>query len=220
VIDGVYGGHGEQPAWPLAPLIRGFHPGTFQYPTDLAKAKALLVQAGVEEGAELKLTMESGVQLARSAAQLLQANLAEIGITLTIELVDLTTFTALYYGDMPAQERPNLMWWGWWPDYNDAWNHLYPQISCDAWGSKGANAGFYCNEEAEALLAQAKDAPDEATYLSALAKVQEIVALDPPAIYYIQPLWLTVIRKDLAGFVFNPVNIGTYNFYRMSRVAS
>ena len=50
------------------------------------------------------------------------------------------------------------MLWSWWPDYNDAWNVLYPTTSCDAWGSKGANGGFYCNEEVDALLDEAKDA--------------------------------------------------------------
>ena len=41
------------------------------------------------------------------------------------------------------------MSWGWWPDYNDAWNVLYPTMSCESWGSKGANSGFYCNEEVD-----------------------------------------------------------------------
>ena len=45
------------------------------------------------------------------------------------------------------------MLWSWWPDYNDAWNVLYPTTSCDSWGSKGANGGFYCNEEVDELPA-------------------------------------------------------------------
>ena len=103
---------------------------------------------------------------------------------------------ATIYGDAPAEERPNLMVWSWWPDYNDAWNHLYPQVSCEQWGSKGANGGFYCNERVEELLAEAKDAVDESTYERALAEVQQILSRDdPPAIYYAQPEWTTVLQS-------------------------
>ena len=42
---------------------------------------------------------------------------------------------------------------------------------------------------------------------------------DPPAIYYMQRQWTTMMRSDIEGFVFNPINIGLYNFYRMSRKA-
>jgi peptide/nickel transport system substrate-binding protein len=217
VLTGVYGG-AKQAQGAVAETIRGFDPNTFQYTTDLVKAKDLLTQAGVAEGTELTMVLESGIEFARTSAELLQANLSQIGISLDIQLVDLTAFTALFYGDAPAEERPNLMWWGWWPDYNDAWNHLYPQISCNAWGSKGANGGFYCNQQVEDLLVQARDAPDLEVYQQALTKIQQIVSQDdPPAIYYVQPRWGTYIRKDVAGFVFNPINIGTFNFWRMSR---
>jgi hypothetical protein len=31
--------------------------------------------------------------------------------------------------------------------------------------------------------------------------------------------WTTVLRNDITGFVFNPIKIGTFNFYAMSRSA-
>ncbi|MEA2582915.1 MAG: peptide/nickel transport system substrate-binding protein [Thermomicrobiales bacterium] len=218
VIDGVYGGDAKQAAGAVAEMIRGFDPNTFKYTTDLEKARQLLSQAGVEEGTKLTVLLESGVEVAKNATELLQANLTEIGITLEIQTVDLTAFTATFYGDAPAEERPNLMWWGWWPDYNDAWNHLYPQVSCDAWGSKGSNGGFYCNQQVEDLLTQARDAPDLETYQQVLSEIQQILSRDdPPSIYYVQPLWTSYVRKDIAGFVYNPINIGTFNFWRMSR---
>lgn len=113
------------------------------------------------------------------------------------------------------------MWWGWWPDYNDAWNHLYPQISCEAQGSKGSNAGFYCNEQVEALLNKAKDAATLEEYQQAVSEIQQIISRDdPPALYYIQPTWTTILRADIQGFFFNPINIGTYNFWKLSRASA
>jgi peptide/nickel transport system substrate-binding protein len=218
VIDGVYRGNANQAHGAVAEAIRGYDPATFQYTTDLAKAKELLTAAGVAEGTELTVTFETGVAPATVAAQLFQANLAQIGITLKIDNVDLPTFTQLFYGDAPAEERPNLFWWGWWPDYNDAWNHLYPQVSSEAWGSKGANAGFYSNARVDELLLTARDAPDEATYQTAVSEIQQIVSRDdPPSVYYAQPKWTTLYRKDVQGVFFNAINIGTYNFWKMSR---
>ena len=53
---------------------------------------------------------------------------------------------------------------------------------------------------------------------AALSEIQQIISRDdPPAIYYMQRQWTTVLRNDIEGFVFNPINIGTFNFYTMSR---
>ncbi|MDP8932509.1 MAG: ABC transporter substrate-binding protein, partial [Actinomycetota bacterium] len=173
VVEGVYEGYAKRAIGPVAEMIRGFNPETFQYTTDLEKARELFAEAGVAEGTELRLAQEEGDENAKSAVQLFAANLAQIGINLAIETMDTTSYTALLYGDQPAEERPNVMWWGWWPDYNDAWNHLYPQVSCEAWGSKGANAGFYCNERVDELLAESRDAADPTNYEAAVSEVQQ-----------------------------------------------
>jgi peptide/nickel transport system substrate-binding protein len=150
--------------------------------------------------------------------QLFQANLAEIGINLAIEEVDLSTFTGIMFGGMTAEERPGMMPWFWWPDYNDAYNHLYPQIACDQWGAAGTNGGYYCNERVQELFEANRDEPDPEKYQAALSEIQQIIARDdPPAIYYMQRQWTTILRADIEGFVFNPINIGTFNFYTMSR---
>jgi ABC-type transport system substrate-binding protein len=128
----------------------------------------LLTAAGIPEGTELTLLQSTGSNPAM--AELFQANLAEIGITLSIEPVDQGTRAATFCGDTPAEEWPNFLRWSWWPDYNDAWNVLYPTMSCDAWGAKGANGGFYCNEEVDALLAEAKDASTLESYTEILVK--------------------------------------------------
>lgn len=218
VVDAIYKGYAKRAVGPVAELCRGFAPDTFQYPTDLAKAGELFAAAGVPEGTEFTLMQEAGDEKLKTATQILQANLAEIGMSLTIETVDLATINGVIYGDAPAEERPNLMPGFWWPDYNDAYNHLYPQVSCESWGSKGSNGGFYCNEDVDEGLATAKDAPDAETYDTALADVQQILSeTDPSAIYFLQPEWTTVLRGNITGFVFNPIYIGTYDFYRLRR---
>ena len=218
VIDGVYKGYAKRAIGGVAELVAGFDAATFQYQTDLEKAKELLTAAGVAEGTELVVMEESGDENVKAAVQIFQQNLAQIGITLTIQDVDLTTFVGMMFGEMPAEERPNMVPWFWWPDYNDAYNHLYPQIACDQWGAAGTNGGFYCNERVQELFEASRDEPDPVKYQAALSEIQQIISRDdPPAIYYMQRQWTTVLRKGIEGFVFNPINIGTYNFYTMSR---
>lgn len=218
VIAGVFRGYGKRAIGGVSELVAGFDPETFQYTTDLDKARELLAAAGVTEGTEITLTMETGYEDVKSAVQLFQANLAEIGVTLAIQEVELSTFTGIMFGGMTAEERPGMMPWFWWPDYNDAYNHLYPQIACDQWGAAGTNGGYYCNERVQELFEANRDEPDPAKYQAALSEIQQIIARDdPPAIYYMQRQWTTILRADIDGFVFNPINIGTFNFYTMSR---
>jgi len=218
VNEGVFKGYGKRAIGGVAELVAGFDPETFQYSTDLDKARQLLATAKVPEGTELVLTMDTGYEDVKVAVQLFQQNLAQLGINLSIQEVDLSTFTGILFGEMEAEERPNMMPWFWWPDYNDAYNHLYPQIACDQWGAAGTNAGYYCNEHVQELFDATRDEPDPAKYQAGLSEIQQIISRDdPPAIYYMQRQWTTVLRNDIEGFVFNPINIGTFNFYAMSR---
>ena len=218
VIDGVYLGNASRANSLVAPSVLGYQENGFFFETDLDQARELFAAAGVAEGTELTLVQGSGAD--QTTAELFQANLAEIGITLNIELVDQSTFTSLFYGDAPAEERPNLMRWSWWPDYNDAWNALQPTTSCDSWGSKGANGGFYCNEDVDALLAEAKDASTLETYEGILDEIQTIITeQDVPLICTAQPKWPTVLQSNIEGFAFNAINLGTYDFWTLSRTA-
>ena len=216
VIDGLLKGFGRRANSPVAPEVLGYPEDAFFFETDLAKARELLAAAGIAEGTEL--TAETTVNSDVSYLELFQANLAEIGITLTIERLDQASAVGLLYGDTPVEERPSFMSQSWWPDYNDAWNGVYPLVSCNSWGSKGANSGFYCNEEVEGYLEEAQDASTLASYEEILGKMLTIISRDdPPAIYYAQPAWPTVMQASIEGFAFNPINIGTYDFWKLSR---
>jgi peptide/nickel transport system substrate-binding protein len=199
VIDGVFNGYASRANSLVAPSVRGYQENGFFFETDLDKAKDLLAAAGIPEGTELKMT--TNTPPSDQIPQLFQANLAKIGINLTIESVDQVTFTSIFYGDTPAEERPNFLSWGWWPDYNDAWNVLYPTTSCDSWGSLGSNGGFYCNEEVDKLLAEAKNASTLESYKDVLDKVQTIITKDDvPVIAYAQPKWPTVLQANIERF--------------------
>jgi peptide/nickel transport system substrate-binding protein len=219
VLKGVFDGYANPANSPIAPAVLGFQQNGFYFKTDLDQAKALLAKAGVPAGT--KLVAATTTNSDPSYLELFQPNLDKIGISLEIQKMDQSSYVGLIYGDAPVEERPNFMGQSWWPDYNDAWNGVYPLVSCDSWGSKGSNSGFYCNKEVDRLLTEAKNASTLADYKDLLAQMQTIISHDdPPAIYYAQPKWATVLQKTIDGFVFNPINIGTYDFWKLSRASS
>jgi peptide/nickel transport system substrate-binding protein len=218
VMDGVYAGFAKRAVGPVADLCRGFNPDTFVYSTDLDRARALLQRAGVAEGTTLTYALPPGNLEAATIPQLFQANLAAIGVQLDIQVLDFATYIDLAFGDQPAEERPNLFSFVWSPDYNDAWNQLWPQVSCAAW--QAGNVGQYCTARVEDLLEEAKAATDEDRYLAALAEIQQIVTRDDPAAVYVaQVQWPTVLRSDLAGFGLNLIVPEAVDFFALHRDA-
>jgi peptide/nickel transport system substrate-binding protein len=54
-----------------------------------------------------------------------------------------------------------------------------------------------------------------------MKEIQNILTeQDPPAIFYGQILWYTVLRSDIKGFVPNPIYLSSYNFSDMYRETS
>jgi peptide/nickel transport system substrate-binding protein len=216
VIEGVYEGYAKRAIGPVAELCHGFNPDTFVYKTDLKRAHSLLHDAGVAPGTTLSMALSTGNPEGAATAEVFRANLAAIGLELDTEVIDFATYMGILFGDMPAEERPHLLPLFWSPDYNDAWNQLWPLVSCDAW--QAGNAGHYCNERVDALLEQSRTAVDEQTYETALAEIQQIVTRDDPAaIYFAQPEWLTVLRRDIAGFAPDLVVGDLIDFYALRR---
>jgi peptide/nickel transport system substrate-binding protein len=218
VQEGVYKGLITRTG-PIATTVRGYDPDVFLYQTDLVKAKELILAGGHAEGDTFEYIFSSGEATERAIAELFQANVAEMGFNLDLSEIDGASYQDLVYGDAPAEEHPHFMGgWGWWPDYNDAWNQLIPNFAESATAGGGSNAGYYVNERLEEILVQTANYTDENEYNALMKEAQQILTeLDPPAIYYGEYLWTTVLRADIDGFTFNPLYLSAYPFYRMSR---
>ena len=154
-------------------------------------------------------------------AQLFQANVAEMGFELEVIEVDRATHGDYLYGSAPAEERPMFIAaQRWWPDYNDPWNMLAPNFT-EAMIGNGGNASAWVNERFEQIMAEAEHYTDEEQLNNLMKEAQNILTeQDPPAIYYGQFQWYTVLRSDIQGFVPNPLYLSSYPFYEMWRATS
>jgi peptide/nickel transport system substrate-binding protein len=216
LVNGIYRGYAKRAYGPITSNIYGFDPHAFLFPTDLNKAKALLQKAGVKQGTTLTYDYYPGT-VSEGQGRILQAQLAQIGINVKLKLLDEATFNGIFYGTEPAKQRPNLMPFGWWPDYNDPYDYANILVSSTAAGAAGANAGYYHNNQVDALLTQMKNA-NPATLSDDARRLLQLTAKDDPAaIWTDEPAQVTVMARSIKGYVFNPLELQTYDFYSLHR---
>ena len=184
VIDGVYRGYASRANSLVAPSVLGYQENGFFFETDLEKAKELLAAAGVAEGTELTLLQATGSNPAMS--ELFQANLAEIGITLTIEPVDQGTSPASSTATRrPRSGRTSCAGAGGRTTTTPGTSSTRrpPAIPGDR---RGPTAGSTATRRSTTLLAEAKDASTLESYTEILDEVQTIITEeDLPVICYV-----------------------------------
>jgi peptide/nickel transport system substrate-binding protein len=216
VLAGVLNEYAKPARGPVCESCRGFATSATIYSTDLPLARRLLDEAGVQPGSKLSIAIANGNPENQAIAELFQSNLRQIDIDLEIQNLDIAAYVEMAFGDLPGEERVSLFPVSWGPDYDDAYNHLWPLTSCDAWQS--GNAGHYCDDRVEQLLSSARDAVDDASYDSALAEIQRIVTDEnPAAIYFAEPEWITVLRADVGGYVMNEIGGAQLDYYALYR---
>ena len=91
-----YGSFGEIASGIISPGIDGRHPDMSSYfPTqNIEKAKALLAEAGYPNGFETSISCNSSDQQRKDFCEVVQAQLAEVGIKVNIEVMDSTQWAS------------------------------------------------------------------------------------------------------------------------------
>ncbi|HZS88833.1 MAG TPA: ABC transporter substrate-binding protein [Chloroflexota bacterium] len=215
-INDLLKGYGRQAQGPLPRTFLGHDLSLPLYKTDLNKAKSLLQEAGVAPGTTMTLWYQAEDEVTKDAAQVMQAQLAQLGITLKTEVREATAFVSMYYGNTPPPNRPNFFVWYWYPDYNDPGDWLYPQYYSKEAGSAGANGGFYKNATVDKLLDQAALLSDTKQRLKLYDQVQRILYWDDPAAVYLADLPESVVyRSNVHGYYLNPVYTATFDVYNL-----
>jgi peptide/nickel transport system substrate-binding protein len=219
VNEQVWSGFGYQQG-PVADTLVGFDPSIPLHEYDLDRATELLTEGGVSEGDTFSFMFSAGEAPIAATAQLFQASLAEIGINLELQQVDRSAFLDLIYGDSPPEERPHFYHSGWWPDYNDSFNQLYPNFHSDSVGSRGSNGLFYQNADFDAAMERMElaDTEEELVEWTGVA-VNVLMWEDPAAVFYQQTIMACCLSADIEGFVPNGIYINAFNFHEMSRRA-
>lgn len=165
---------------------------------DVEKAKALLAEAGYESGFEASLTTFTGYDL-EDAAQLVQAQLAEAGINITLNIMD----EATYYGDLKRGTSPFLDSQMTMCEFT---SRAIPNVVLGSVYSTGGvyNMMRYSNPEMDELIKGYVAASDLEQQREFSAKLEKLMLDETPAVIpyvsYLNSAW----SKQIEGFRVNP----------------
>ena len=207
VIDIALEGAGEIATSPLMELIFGADNDIEGYPYDVEKAKALLKEAGYENGFKTTLwTNDSTVR--QTIAEVVQAQLKEVGIDVVIEPLEWST-----YLDKTAAGEHDMFILGWTTVTGDADYGLYQLYHSSQQGGAG-NRTFYNNPEVDELLDAGRVELDREKRLDIYQKAQNIIVEEAPNLFLYFENKNVGIKKNVKGFKLHPAGHHTlYNVY-------
>ena len=201
MIKAVYQGLGEVATSPLPTFMWGYNKDVKGNPYDPAKAKQMLADAGVKD---LKMRVwampvsRPYMPDAKTAAQMIQADFAKVGVTVEIYTVD----WGEYLSTSKPVDRDGAVIIGWNGDNGDPDNFLSPNFGCDAVG--GGNRAEWCNKDFDALLKQAIQETDQGKRAALYEKAQTYIDQDTPVALLAHSLAVMPMSKKVTGYTIDP----------------
>lgn len=210
IIDFVLQGNGVQMRGPVPLGMWGHKPDVLQYSRDVDKAKALLREAGAE-GLELTLIYSERRPSWEQIATIMQANFAQIGVQLNLRLLANPTLR-----DQVDKGDFELCLGAWSPDFADPYMFMNFWFDSSLWGLPG-NRSFYKNEQVDALIREAAVKADVAERTRLYHQAQDLIMEDAPYIFLYQVQTIVPLRKNVHGYVYNPMLESMYNFESITK---
>jgi peptide/nickel transport system substrate-binding protein len=201
-INELVGGPAITPPSILPVTFLGAYGPDHSFKRDLSTAMSLLAQAGYPNGFSIDLQYPTNFSRDGlsfdTVAQKIQADLADVGITVTLKPGEVNTELANYRA---GQE--GLGFWIWGPDYFDSNDYLafLPE------GIVGKRANW-TNANSSATIQQLRDQINVETDTSKRAQewqqAQDYLMQNGPWASVIQPGVYIATRANIAGYVWNP----------------
>jgi peptide/nickel transport system substrate-binding protein len=198
IINGLLRGAGERPPG-LIPLGLLGVDKAMARKQDVAKAKALLQEAGYGGGFTVRFTYYQGLlgAPAEAVAATIQSDLAAVGIRTTLDPKERTVAFSEYRGGKSA-----MILSGWSPDFLD------PDPYADAFYKVGGIVPKRLHWEsprATDLTLMARKEQDPAKRAALYREIQQIGLEETPHIMLVQPKNYVGVTPGLKGYVIHPI---------------
>ena len=175
------------------------------YKRDLAKAQEYLAKAGVKD-LELTLAIQN-TETEKAVGEIIQANLAEIGIKVKLDIQDDAAFVDGGMGDKGLQERQLV--------YLNFVN--FPDPSGESvWFTcaqvKQWNWSYWCNENFDKLHADALKEQDPAKRQTLYVEMQKLMDDDAIVVWMSQITMFYIAKADIAPSIMPHGRVLPWNF--------
>lgn len=201
IIDAFFEGRADIAVNPIPESIEGYNEDIEGYDYDPEKAKELLKEAGLEDGFDMELWampvprpyMPDGEKV----AEVIQKNLADVGIT-----AEIVTHEWATYLELAEKGDADAFMLGWTGDNGDADNFIYALLDEDNIGSN--NYTYFKNDEMHDLLIDAQTEVDEEKRIEMYKESQEIINEEAPWVPIAHSTPLLGGASDITGFLPHP----------------
>jgi dipeptide transport system substrate-binding protein len=210
IVDAVYLGTGVPATNPIPPTMWSYNKAIKDDAFNPEEAKKLLAAAGLKDGFATDL-WAMPVQRpynpnARRIAELMQADLAKVGIKAEIKSFE----WGEYRKRMQAGEHQMGML-GWTGDNGDPDNFLNTLLGCSAAKNNGSNVAKFCYQPFEDLVQKAKVVSNPAERTKLYEQAQVIFKQQAPWFTIAHAVQIKPVRKEVIGFKLSP--FGRHSFY-------
>ncbi len=198
---------------PIPPTLWSYNDAVEDDPYDPDAAKKLLAEAGLGSGFAMDL-WAMPVQRpynpnARRIAELMQADLAKIGVKAEIKSYE----WGEYRKRIQDGEHQTAMF-GWTGDNGDPDNFLHTLLGCAAAEKGGGNAAKWCDKTYDDLVTKAKTITDKAERTKLYEQAQVVFKEQAPWFTIAHAVQLKPVRKEVVDFKLSP--FGRHTFYGVS----
>ncbi|SFB82354.1 peptide/nickel transport system substrate-binding protein [Brevinema andersonii] len=199
IINAILFGAGDIASSVIQNSVVGYYDGLPQRERDVALAKKLLKEANISENVKITLWTTEGLR--QKIAEVIQANLYELGFNVTVDIYEWGKYLeAIKNGDS------ELFLLGWTSVPADADLGIYPLLHSSSFGPKG-NFTFYSNSIVDNTLDVARQELNPQKRKRLYQTIQEQIYKDVPLIPLYYPYQNVVVQNNIEGFMLNQFSI-------------
>lgn len=196
LVQAIMTGFAKPANSPLAAVTPGYDAALNPYPTDIAKAKDLLKQAGLPDGFSMSVAVQ---EPEARIAEVLQGMWAKAGVKLEVRKMESGVWSKAAFGKPEEKEAAGLgsVLASWSSGVNGADLQLRPLYHSGNWSPASANLGFYASPTVDGLIDKAASTLDETARNAIYGEAQKVINTDAPHVllYYKKDLYAA--RADI-----------------------